>query len=68
MARENSERDNAEREMAARFDLMVAAMARQVEAFEVELADRGPAPRVWSETRTFTVMPVCHGTGHAGAV
>jgi hypothetical protein len=58
MARENAERENAEREMAMRYQLMVAEMRRQAEEFV--------APR---EARMISVgLPVCHGTGHAGAI
>jgi hypothetical protein len=58
MARENADRENAEREIMARYQLMIAEMRAQVEEFA--------APR---EARMISVgLPVCHGTGHSGAI
>ena len=57
MARDNAVRVEAERETTMRYELMIAEMRRQAELV---------APR---EARMISVgLPVCHGTGHAGAI
>jgi len=66
MARENADRENAEIEIAARFDLMLSEMRRQAEEFGARL-ERGAAVRPSAVCKS-AGMSACHGTGHAGAI